>query len=234
MQTILQLTDLSFSYPNSNKLVLTNINIEFIEGRSYALIGPTGEGKSTLAMLISGLLKPTSGKVITKKNLKIGYILQDSFLFEGTILDNLVYGNTNYMQGFLWSDQARTDLGVKGTVDKVNLELLQRDLETRGFLQLLDMFDDGLNTKVGNQNTSLSLGQKQIINFLRVILTDPELLIMDEATANLDTVTEQKLQKILDNLPTKTTKIIIAHRLNTVKNVDYRYIVNAHLVKEVY
>lgn len=207
---MLTLENVSFAYPGSSKKVLAEINITLQKGKKYALIGPTGEGKSTLAMLMAGLVKPTTG-IINYKNQElqsysraeiaksIGFILQDPFLFQGTIRDNILYG----------SDVTESELS----------ELLtQKDLHN-----LIDRFPDRLETKVSNNSENISLGQKQIINFLRVILRKPEFLILDEATANLDTITESYLQQILYNLSADTTMVIIAHRLNTVKNVDVKF-----------
>ena len=91
---------------------------------------------------------------------------------------------------------------------------------------LIEKFEDGLNTKVTPTTETISLGQKQLISFIRAIIRQPDLLIMDEATANIDTVTEELLQNIIDKLPSETTKVIIAHRLNTIKNADEIYFVN--------
>jgi ATP-binding cassette subfamily B protein len=105
-------------------------------------------------------------------------------------------------------------------------------LEARGLSTLLARFDQGLETKVTSSGDSISLGQKQLIAFIRAVLRDPDLLILDEATANIDTVTEQLLEAILDKLPPSTTKVIIAHRLNTISNADDIFFVNAGTVTE--
>src|SRR5205807_4370322 len=125
-------------------------------------------------------------------------IPQEPFLFSGTVRDNIVYGNDQYRD--------------------YTSEKLSEVLEQSNLSRLLARFPEGLDTKVANQGNSISLGQKQLIAFMRATLRRPELLILDEATANIDTVTEQLLEEILDKLPAETTKVIIAHRLNTIDN----------------
>jgi ATP-binding cassette subfamily B protein len=138
---------------------------------------------------------------------KIGFILQEPFLFTGTVRDNIVYGNPKYR-----------DLSS----EEVVAVLKQNNLG-----ELLVRFEQGLETKVTSSGDSISLGQKQLIAFMRAALRNPELLILDEATANIDTITEQLLQGILGKLPKTTTKVIIAHRLNTIANADEIFFVNA-------
>ncbi|MEO8859959.1 MAG: ATP-binding cassette domain-containing protein, partial [Ginsengibacter sp.] len=124
----------------------------------------------------------------------------------GTIKENIIYGNELYKD---YSDAAMVEL-----IKESNLE------------NLLTVFENGLQTKVSSGGDNISLGQKQIIAFMRAVLRKPELLILDEATANIDTMTEQLLEEILNKLPGDTTRIIIAHRLNTIENADEIYFVN--------
>jgi ATP-binding cassette subfamily B protein len=138
---------------------------------------------------------------------KIGFILQEPFLFTGTVRDNIVYGNERYKS--------------------YSSEQLVEALNHAGLADLLSRFEQGLDTKVTSIGDGISLGQKQLIAFMRAVLRDPEILVLDEATANIDTVTEQQLQGILDKLPSATTKVIIAHRLNTIANADEIFFVNA-------
>ena len=132
---------------------------------------------------------------------------QEPFLFTGTVRDNIVYGNEEY--------QECSSLQLADVLKKANLSTL------------LTRFSEGLDTKVASSGNSISLGQKQLIAFMRATLRKPELLILDEATANIDTVTEQLLEEILNKLAPETTKVIIAHRLNTIDNVDQIYFVNS-------
>jgi ATP-binding cassette subfamily B protein len=164
------------------------------------------------------LYDPTSGKILLngrdirsftpeERTQKIGFILQEPFLFTGTVKDNILYGNSAYK-------------------DYSNEQLEQVIHEAR-LEKLLAIFENGLDTPVTTGGDSISLGQKQLIAFIRAVLRDPELLILDEATANIDTVTEKLLSEILDQLPEKTTRVIIAHRLNTIENADEIFFVNA-------
>ncbi len=207
---IIQFKDVSFGY-NPEQMILKKENLELQRGKIYALVGPTGGGKSTTAALVSRLYDPVEGEILLNgKNIKsydkeslakkVGFILQEPFLFQGTIMDNILYSNDKY-QGY----------------DEEKLTTL---LKEKGLEGLIERFPNGLGTEVANASDSVSLGQKQLIAFLRVILREPELLILDEATANIDTVTEALLQEILDKLPEQTTKIIIAHRLNTISKAD--------------
>ena len=138
---------------------------------------------------------------------KVGFILQEPFLFSGTVKENILYGNEQY--------KAYTNEQVTALLAKSNLN------------GLLARFSEGLETKVTSSSDGISLGQKQLIAFMRAALREPELLILDEATANIDTVTEQLLEEILAKLPAATTRIIIAHRLNTIENADEIFFVNA-------
>ena len=208
--------DVSFAYPNGEK-VLKNVSFELQRGKTYAFVGPTGGGKTTTASLISRLYDATKGAVLIdgkdiksytacERASKIGFILQDPILFTGTVRENILYGNKEC--GALTNEE------------------LEKALEDAQLLSLLKSFDQGLDTSIIMGGDSISLGQKQIIAFMRAILRKPELLILDEATANIDTVTEQKLDQILTNLPKSTTKVIIAHRLNTIENADEIFFVN--------
>ena len=212
--------DVSFAYPNGEK-VLKNVSFELQRGKTYAFVGPTGGGKTTTASLISRLYDATKGAVLIdgkdiksytacERASKIGFILQDPILFTGTVRENILYGNNEC--GALTNEE------------------LEKALEDAQLLSLLKSFDQGLETSIEMGGDSISLGQKQIIAFMRAILRKPELLILDEATANIDTVTEQKLDQILTNLPKSTTKVIIAHRLNTIESADEIFFVNSQKI----
>lgn len=214
---LMEFRDVSFGYPDG-KEILSKINFSLEHGKTYALVGPTGGGKTTTASLMARLYDPTAGLVLVdgqdirslkpaERAAKIGFILQDPFLFTGTIRENIVYGHPEYN-------------GLPGGQ-------LAKVLEDFGLSSLLNRFNDGLETKVAANGDGLSLGQKQIIAFMRAVLRRPEILILDEATANIDTVTEQILDEIIAKLPPATTKVIIAHRLNTISNADVIYFVNA-------
>jgi ATP-binding cassette, subfamily B, bacterial len=144
-------------------------------------------------------------------------------LYTGSVLDNIVYGNQDFVKYSRIFEDGETKDQEYAEFEEV---LKQRDL-----FKLLHIFPEGLKTQVTNNSENISLGQKQIINFMRVILRNPSFLILDEATANLDTVTEQTLQEILDGLPKSTTKMIIAHRLNTIKTADQVFMVGGGKVR---
>jgi ATP-binding cassette subfamily B protein len=214
---VLEFQHVAFSYPGGQD-VLTDSSFRLEPGKTYAFVGPTGGGKTTTASLMARLYDPTRGRVSLggadirsyaseERTRKIGFILQEPFLFTATIRDNILYGNDQYRR----------------YTDPQLLELLTE----RNLGSLLARFEHGLETRVTAGGDGISLGQKQIIAFMRAVLRDPELLILDEATANIDTVTEQLLEEILDKLPARTTKVIIAHRLNTIANADEIFFVNA-------
>ncbi len=214
---VLAFEHVSFSYPGGQE-VLRDSTFTLERGRTYAFVGPTGGGKTTTASLMARLYDPTGGRVLLagrdirscppeERARKIGFILQEPFLFTGTIRDNVLYGNEQFRQ-----------------LDDEHIVAL---LAERNLGGLLARFEQGLDTKVAAVGDGISLGQKQLIAFMRAVLRDPELLILDEATANIDTVTEQLLEHILEKLPSTTTKVIIAHRLNTIANADEIFFVNA-------
>src|SRR6195952_1210165 len=138
---------------------------------------------------------------------KKGFFLQEPFLFTGTVKENILYGNE------LYKDYSNDQL--EEAITKAGLE------------SLLAIFENGLETNVLSSGDSISLGQKQLIAFMRAVLRNPDILILDEATANIDTITEQLLSDILKKLPDTTTRVIIAHRLNTIENADEIYFVNS-------
>ena len=213
---VIEFKNVSFKY-SDEKEVLKHVTFALEHGKTYALVGPTGGGKTTTALLMARLYDPTEGQILLSgKDIKgfsnadrtksIGFILQEPFLFTGTVRENILYGNDLYIEK------------SKPEFDEV--------VEKMGFTELLKRFSDGLNTKIAGSGDSISLGQKQLIAFIRAVLRDPDILILDEATANIDTVTEQLLEIVLQKLPARTTRVIIAHRLNTIENADEIFFVN--------
>ncbi|MBI1182821.1 ATP-binding cassette domain-containing protein [bacterium] len=214
---LLEFKNVHFAYPGGNE-ILHNINFKLEKGKTYALVGPTGGGKSTTASLISRLYDPVEGTVFfqgrdmktlspQERSKNIGFILQEPFLFSGSLRDNILYGNEHYKD-----------------IDNAALEKVIKDAHLG---VLLEKFDDGLETQLTVSGDAVSLGQKQLIAFIRAVLRQPALLILDEATANVDTVTEKLLDDILNHLPKETTKVIIAHRLNTIESADEIFFVNS-------
>ena len=186
--------------------ILNEVNIRLEVGRTYALVGPTGGGKTTTASLMARLYDPDGGQILLdgrdlrsfssqERSRRIGFILQDPFLQAGSLRDNFRYANPDFQDAHI---------------------------QEMGMQPLISNFDQGLDTDMAG----LSLGQKQIVAFMRAVLRRPQLLILDEATANIDTVTEKALSTILEQLPADTTLVIIAHRLNTIEKADEIYFVN--------
>ena len=213
---VLTFEDVGFGYVEGQE-ILRHATLELQRGKTYALVGPTGGGKTTTASLMARLYDPRTGVVrldgrdvrsyaAEDRARKIGFILQEPFLFTGTVRENIVYGHETYAA--------------------FSNERILAVLQAHHLGELLERFDQGLETKVTSSGDGMSLGQKQIVAFMRAALRQPELLILDEATANIDTITEQVLQSILDRLPAETTKVIIAHRLNTIANADEIFFVN--------
>lgn len=214
---LMEFRDVYFGY-SEGKEILHDINFSIAPGRTYAFVGPTGGGKTTTASLMARLYDPTAGTIFlggkdlrtysaAERAQRIAFILQEPFLFTGTIRDNLRYGNE--------------------ALDGASDAAVDEQLAAAGLEKLLGVFETGLDTAVSSGGENISLGQKQIIAFMRAVLRRPDLLILDEATANIDTVTEQLLQEILEKLPAHSSRIVIAHRLNTIENADEIYFVNA-------
>ncbi len=199
--------DVSFSY-EEEKEVLHTINFDAPAGSVTALVGSSGSGKSTIAGLVATFLNPTSGKVtldnidLTTVNLSsyrsnLGVVLQDDFLYEGTIRENILF--------------PRPD---------ATAEELIRAVEGAYVNEFTDRFDLGLETVIGERGVKLSGGQKQRISIARALLANPKIIILDEATSNLDTQSESFIQKSLEALMKDRTTFVIAHRLSTIQKAD--------------
>ncbi len=196
-----------FSYEDGVQ-ILNNVNFTAKPGDTYAIVGPTGAGKSTIVNLISRFYNVDSGTItidgtdiskVTLSSLRkqMGIMMQDSFIFSGTIMDNIRYGNLN-----------ATDEEVIAAAKTVCAHDFIMDME------------DGYQTQVNERGSRLSAGQRQLISFARALLENPAILILDEATSSIDTETEILLQKGLNKLLEGRTSFIIAHRLSTIKNAN--------------
>tara|TARA_R110002073_G_scaffold325707_3_gene505034 strand:- start:810 stop:2582 length:1773 start_codon:yes stop_codon:yes gene_type:complete len=199
--------DVSFSY-EEGKEVLHNINFKAPSGTVTALVGSSGSGKSTIAGLSATFLNPNFGTItidnqdLSAVKLKsyrqhLGVVLQDEFLFEGTIRENIMFPRPNATE-----------------------EALQNAVKAAYVNEFTNRFDDGLETLIGERGVKLSGGQRQRIAIARAILADPKVIILDEATSNLDTESEGLIQKSLSELTKNRTTIVIAHRLSTIKKAD--------------
>ena len=212
-------SDVSFGYVK-NQNVLHNIDFKATCGSVIALVGSSGSGKSTIAGLSATFLNPQSGIItidgedISKVKLHsyrkhLGVVLQDEFLFEGTIRENIIFPRPE-------ANEVQVNAAVKAAyVD-----------------EFTDRFDDGLETLIGERGVKLSGGQRQRIAIARAILANPKIIILDEATSNLDTESEALIQKSLDELTKNRTTIVIAHRLSTIRKADQILVIeNGHIVE---
>jgi subfamily B ATP-binding cassette protein MsbA len=211
--------DVSFSYEKS-KEVIHNISFNAPSGSVTALVGSSGSGKSTIAGLVATFLNPDSGVVsldgmdLSKVDLRsyrkhLGVVLQDDFLFEGTIRENILFPRP----------------------DATN-EQLEQAVIGAYVNEFTDRFEDGLDTVIGERGVKLSGGQKQRISIARALLADPKIIILDEATSNLDTESESFIQKSLNLLMKNRTTFVIAHRLSTIRQADQILVIEDGRVTE--
>ncbi len=215
-----ELRDVTFAY-EANKNVLHNVSFHVMPGEMIGLVGHSGAGKSTITNIITRLYDVTEGEIlidgvnikkIRQKDLhgQIGMVLQDTFLFNGTIAENIAY--------------ARPDASMEEVVRAAKLA------NAHDFIMKLP---DGYETEIGRRKTNLSGGERQRISIARAVLMDPAILILDEATASLDTETEQQIQEALETLTKGRTTIAIAHRLSTLKNADRLVVVERGEIAEI-
>lgn len=208
MQGDIEFDDVSFKYPDGDEYILEHFNLKIPHGSNIAIVGQTGAGKSTLVNLVCRFYEPTSGRVlIDGKDARersqlwlhssIGYVLQTPHLFSGTVRENLLYGNPN-----------ATDEDIMKALRLVSAEGVVEKLEK------------GLDSDVGEGGDMLSTGEKQLLSFVRAILADPAILVLDEATASVDTLTEKKIQSAISEIIKGRTTLMIAHRLSTVRDAD--------------
>lgn len=209
----------SFAY-EPGRPVLEEISFRTEPGQTIALVGPTGAGKTTIANLIPRFYDATEGTVridgrdvreVERRSLRaqIATVLQELFLFSGTIAENIGYGRT---------DATREEI-----------EAAARTVSAHGFISVLP---DGYDTPLGEGGSTLSQGQRQLLSFARAVLADPRILILDEATSNIDTRTEALIQEALRTLLQERTSVVIAHRLSTIRNADLILVVEAGRIAE--
>ncbi|MFQ3212858.1 MAG: ABC-type multidrug transport system fused ATPase/permease subunit [Marivirga sp.] len=215
----IRFNDVSFSYEEGNE-VLSNISFQSERGTVTALVGTSGSGKSTIAGLVSSFLNPTSGQIfvddqdlseltLSSFRRNLGVVLQEDFLFEGTIRENILFPRPNA------SEDELNDAVKKAYVH-----------------QFTDKFELGLDTQIGERGVKLSGGQQQRIAIARAILADPKILILDEATSNLDTESEHFIQESLKELMEGKTTFVIAHRLSTIKRADQILVIEEGTIVE--
>ena len=216
----IEFRDVSFRYPDGEDLVLEHFSLKIPFGTNLAIVGETGAGKSTLANLICRFYEPTEGVMLVDGRdarersqlwLRSGIacVLQTPHLFSGTIRENLLYGNPG-----------ASEEDIREALRLVSAE------------ELVAGLPQGLDTDVGEGGDLLSTGEKQLISFARAILAKPRILILDEATASVDTLTERRIQTAIDRIIRGRTSIVIAHRLSTVRSADMILVVSGGRIVE--
>ena len=220
IQGVVEFKDVNFSY-DENAKVLKDINFKVNKGEKIALVGATGAGKTTIVSLLSRFYDPTSGEVLVDginiKNVdleslrsQMGIMLQDTFLFSTTIMENIRYGRLD-----------ATDEEVINAAKAVNAH------------EFILKLENGYNTEVNERGTRLSLGQRQLVSFARALLANPRILILDEATSNIDTETEKLVQEGIEKLLHGRTSFVVAHRLSTIRDCDKIMVINDGRIEEV-
>ena len=208
LQGDVEFRDVSFRYPDGEEYVLEHFNLKVPKGTNIAIVGETGAGKSTLVNLVCRFYEPTKGQVLIDGrdarersqlwlHSNIGYVLQAPHLFSGTVRDNLRYG--------------KPDASDEEIMEALRIVAAQ---------DVLAKMDKGLDSDVGEGGDLLSTGEKQLFSFARAILADPKILVLDEATSSIDTVTEKKIQNAIAILIRGRTSFVIAHRLSTIVDAD--------------
>ena len=211
--------NVKFNYGDGNETIC-EVDLNAEPGQTIALVGPTGAGKTTLINLLTRFYEYDSGeiliddvniKTILKESLRssIGYVTQESFLFNGTVRDNLLIANREASEDQIWEA-----LKIANAYDFVKKLL------------------NGLDTEVGERGVKLSVGEKQRVSIARALLRNPPILLLDEATASVDTETERLIQQALERLMKNRTSFVIAHRLSTVRGADYIYVLDSGTVVE--
>ena len=204
----IEFQDVTFQYPDGDETVLENFSLKIPFGTHLAIVGETGAGKSTLVNLVCRFYEPTKGTLLIDGrdarersqlwlHSAIGYVLQTPHLFSGTVRENLLMGNPNATEAQIWN-----------AIHTVSAD------------EVIAHLENGLDTDVGEGGDLLSTGEKQLISFARAVLADPRILILDEATASVDTITEAKIQSAMESVTAGRTSLMIAHRLSTVRNAD--------------
>lgn len=213
-------TDVCFSY-TEDKPLIENLNLHVRPGEKVAIVGPTGGGKTTIVNILMRFYDPRSGKVLvdgkditamSRSDVRemFGMVLQDTMLFSGSVYDNIAYGK---------KDATRSE--VMEAAKKAHID------------SFIDALPKGYDTEINEDSTNISAGQKQLLTIARAYLSDRPILILDEATSNVDTRTELLIQKTMDELMKGRTAFVIAHRLSTIENADIILVVdNGHIIEQ--
>jgi ATP-binding cassette, subfamily B, bacterial MsbA len=221
LRTGIHFNNISFTYPNHKNLVLKGIDLYLPQGTTLALVGSSGAGKSTLADLLPRFYDPTEGYIeidgtdlreFEVKSLRkaMGIVSQDTFLFNASVRDNIAYAR-----------QEATDEEIIAAAKGANA------------YEFIEQLPDGLDTQIGDRGVILSGGQRQRISIARALLQNPEILILDEATSSLDTVSEKYVQTAIEKLSCDRTTLVIAHRLSTVQKADKIAVIDRGQIVEI-
>jgi ATP-binding cassette subfamily B protein/subfamily B ATP-binding cassette protein MsbA len=216
----ISLRDVSFQYPKTDAVVLRDINLEIEPGEVIALVGRSGSGKTTLCNLIARFYDPTEGVIeLDGINLRdidvesyrrlLGIVEQDVFLFDGTIQENIAYAHRS--------------------ATRAEVEQAARAANAAEFIEA---FPEGYDTLIGERGVRISGGQRQRLAIARAVLADPKIFILDEATSNLDSESEQLIQRSLSTLLRNRTSFVIAHRLSTIRNADRILVIEHGVIVE--
>jgi len=220
LNNAIELKNVWFSYQSDEYFSMKDLNLKIYAGKTTAIVGLSGAGKSTVADLVMGLIQPNEGEITVddipiNKNFpgywkdQIGYVAQETFLFNETIRLNLLL--------------AQPKANEKDIIDALKLASAN---------EFVSKLPEGLDTVIGDRGVKFSGGERQRLALARALLRKPSLLILDEATSNLDSKNEKKILKAIDDLHGEITILIIAHRLSTIENADYIYLIDEGQILE--
>ena len=236
----IEFKDVSFQYPDGEELVLEHFDLKVPQGTNVAIVGETGAGKSTLVNLVCRFYEPTKGQVLIDGrdarersqlwlHSNIGYVLQTPHLFSGSVRENLRYGKPDATDEEII--EALKLVSADGIIERLGRAMIEgeankesqkaaKDARTAKEVTPQEAMIKGLSADVGEGGDLLSTGEKQLLSFARAILTDPAILVLDEATSSIDTVTEKAIQDAIQTVTKGRTSFMIAHRLSTVVDAD--------------
>jgi len=221
IQGAILLDDVGFHYPGTQHLVLQSIQLEVQSGQTVALVGPSGAGKSTLCNLVARFYDPVSGRILLDGSdirefgldayrSLLGIVEQDVFLFDGTVAENIAYSQRD-----------------------ADVEAVRRAAELANADEFIQLLPQKYDTLIGERGVKLSGGQRQRVAIARAVLANPPILILDEATSNLDSHSERLIQRGLESLMQNRTAFVIAHRLSTIRNADQIVVLDGGRIREV-
>lgn len=222
VNTSIELKNIKYTYPDKEGSVLNNLNMTFLTNKVIGIVGPSGSGKSTIIDILLGLINPDKGEVLIDNNPllpenlsfwqdKIGFVSQSIFITDSSILENIAFG---------------------ARLSEININKVNRSIELSYLSDLVAELPNGVNTKVGERGVQLSGGQRQRIGIARALYNDAEILILDEATSSLDSISEKLIMDAIHDFSGSKTVIMIAHRLTTVQKCDVIYFIDKGKVQD--